>query len=102
MKTLNSAVEQLNRKKENADYMAKQVPKWVFHEAIEACMSEKDRDISIGILNRYNDLTDRDNEEGDGFDKFGIEDEKQDLIREYIAIHAKYREEASQLINKEI
>lgn len=90
----------MNKNKMDWECMANHLPEWIdeLDGAISACMSKKDMDRSLAILSRYNELTDKeeDNNE-DGYSVFGIEDEKQDLVNEFIAIHEKYKKEAESL-----
>lgn len=59
-------------------------------------MGKKDHDMLLGMALRYNDLTNKeeDNEGEDSFSFYGIEDEKTDLMADMIAIYSKYRDEA--------
>src|SRR5688572_24290381 len=79
---------------------ANHFPDWVdkLSTTLHACMSDKERSRTHLILVEYNELIDREEDpDEDGHSLFGVENEKQELIEEYIKICEKYREEAETL-----
>lgn len=88
------------KNKVNWECMANHCPEWLEKNAIAltACMSKDDINRCDDILDRYNELTKKEESgEEDGFSLYGIEDEKWDLTNEFIALHIKYKAQAMQL-----
>lgn len=91
---------------ENIEYecMSNHLPDWIepIDYYLHACMSPADVDRVGAILDKYNELSNReeDVENEDGFTLFGVEHEKAELVDEFISIHSKYREEAEKLSNQ--
>jgi hypothetical protein len=78
------------------------LPAWV-HEAEEellAVMDGKDKDQMMIAIDRYNDLSDKENQKDPKFDAtelYGVDNEKEELMAEIIGIYTKYRQEAEKL-----
>lgn len=82
---------------------ANHLPDWMDGLSIEisALISQPDYDLSNAILERYNELCEREESpKEDGHSLYGVVNEKEDLINELIAIYEKYRAEAIKLKEK--
>lgn len=76
------------------------LPQWVedLDASLSACMSKKDIDRELWLLERYNQLTEKEESNNeDGHSLYGVEDEKQDILNEIIKINEKYKDEAIEL-----
>lgn len=90
----------ITKNKMNWECMANHCPDWLenLDNAITACMSKGDLERCNVILERYNILSEKEESNNeDGYSLYGVEDEKQDLVNEFIAIHEKYKSEAESL-----
>lgn len=77
--------------------VANHLPDWIdkLDVSLSACFSDKEHEAILASLDRYNQLTDKEEQDGgNGHEIFGIEDEKESIIQEIISICEKHKEEA--------
>lgn len=78
--------------------MDNHLPDWIdkYDVQLTYLMSQEDSDRAIQIMDEYNQLTTREEntEEEDGFTLYGVEAQKDELVKEFIAICDKYKTEA--------
>lgn len=77
--------------------VANHLPEWIEELDMEllAVMSNEDYTRIDGMIERYNELIDTETENSeDGSGIFGIEAEKEELIRDMVKIYEKYFEQA--------
>lgn len=93
----------INGRQPNWECAANHLPAWSEELSVElsAVISKEDYNRVIGLLDRYNELTDvEEKQSNDGHFIYGIENEKQEIIDAIIKIQEKYKQAAIELRDK--
>jgi hypothetical protein len=88
----------MTKNKVEWECISNHLPDWIEEndDALFACMTKEERERILIIINRYNELSEREeSNDEDGYSLYGVEDEKADLVKEFVSVNEKYKDAAT-------